>query len=62
MLLRTIPRGGACPVSAIMQHILGLAVKDTDWKKLLGKYDTGVAKKASMLKGYSETADIVGSY
>ncbi len=48
-------RGGKCPVSAAMQHILGLAVKDIDWKKLLGKHYNGVAKKASMLKGYSET-------
>ena len=48
-------RGGKCPVSVAMQHILGLAVKDIDWKKLLGKHYNGVAKKASMLKGYSET-------
>jgi hypothetical protein len=48
-------RGGICPVSAAMQHILGLAVKDVDWKKMLGKFYTGVAKKASRLKGYSET-------
>ena len=48
-------RGGVCPISAAMQHILGLSVKDIDWKKLLGKFYIGVAKKASRLKGYSET-------
>jgi hypothetical protein len=48
-------RGSLSAVSLTMQHILGLAVKDIDWKKLLGKHYNGVAKKASMLKGYSGT-------
>jgi len=38
-----------------MQQMLGLSVKDIDWKKLLGAYYSGVSKKAAMLKSYSET-------
>lgn len=48
-------RGGKCPVSNTMQHMLGMAVKDIDWKKLLGTRYKDVTKKASMLQAYSET-------
>jgi hypothetical protein len=48
-------RGSISAISITMQHILGTSVKDIDWKKLLGKHHNSVAKKASMLKGYSET-------
>src|SRR5688572_1632125 len=38
-------RGGKCLASVVMQRTLGPAVKDIDWKKLLGKHDNEAAKK-----------------
>jgi len=48
-------RGGLCPISCAMQAMLGLSVKDIDWKKLLGTHYQPTIPNAIRLRAYSET-------
>jgi len=55
MGLISVRRSGFCPVSAVMQHMLGLSVNMINWKKLLGPHYNNVVSKIARLRAYFET-------
>jgi hypothetical protein len=48
-------RQNNCPIKKAMNHILGNSVADIEWKVVLGKHYSNMAKKATRLRAYSES-------
>lgn len=51
----SVRRNKQCPISVVMEHLLGQAVKEIKWKTILGKYYLPVRRKVARLRSYSET-------
>ncbi|NOT58814.1 MAG: RNA-directed DNA polymerase [Acidobacteria bacterium] len=51
----SVRRQNTCPIKKAMGHILGNSVTDIEWKSLLGKHYSNMAKKAARLRAYSES-------